>query len=83
MDKEAKDIHYKEAGLAGASGTLQHALEEAVKHLPMPNDRLELLGLNVKEWRVLLHPRHHDAMLCLTMSSYVQGTQQSIANTFQ
>lgn len=78
MDKKAKDIHYKQAGLVGASGTLQHALEEAVKHLPMSNDRLELLGVNANERRVLLHPRHHDAMLCLTMSSYVQGTQQPI-----
>ena len=78
MEKKQKDLHYKKAVLNGARGTLQKALEDALKHLPMPEKRLEMLGPNRDEGRVLLHPRHTHAVLCLTMSAYIKGTLQPI-----
>jgi hypothetical protein len=80
MEKKTKEIHYKHAGFTGpkVSIDLQAAVEEALKHLSLPESRLETLGTNGDEARVLLDPRHHQAQLCVTMSSYVQGTQQPI-----
>jgi hypothetical protein len=79
MDKKTKELHYKSSKLTGAKGTLQKWLEEVVtKHVPLPEKRLERLGLNSDEGRVFLDPRHHQAVLCLTMSTYVQGTLQPI-----
>ncbi len=78
MEKKAKEIHYKKAALSSGKGTLQDALEGALKHLQIPGKRLERLGVNKDEGRVLLDPRHHNAMLSVTMSTYVQGTLQPI-----
>lgn len=78
MDKKPKDLHYKTATLASAKGTLQKWLEEVLNIKHLPEERHEKLGLNGDEGRVLLDPRHHQAVLCLTMSTYVQGTLQPI-----
>lgn len=78
MEKKYKELHYKRAVLHGAKGTLQHMLEAVLKQLPLPKDRLENLGLNGDEGRVMVHEHHHQAILCATMTTYEKGALQPI-----
>ena len=78
MDKKYKELHYKRAVLHGAKGTLQTMLEGVLKQLPLPKDRLESLGLNGDEGRVVVHEHHHQAILCATMTTYEKGALQPI-----
>lgn len=78
MNKKYKELHYKRAVLHGAKGQLQHILEGLLKQLPLPKDRLESLGLNGDDGRVIVHERHHQAILCATMTSYEKGASQPI-----
>lgn len=78
MEKKYKELHYKRAVLHGVKGTLQPALEGVLKQLPKPKDRLENLGLNGDEGRVIVHEHHHQAVLCGTMTSYEKGALQPI-----
>jgi hypothetical protein len=78
MEKKTKELHYKRAMFHGANGTLQAALEEVFQAHPLPEARLQYLGLNNDEGRVMLDERHHQAVLCTTMTTYTKGTLQAI-----
>lgn len=78
MEKKYKELHYKRAVLHGVKDTLQHALDGVLKEHKLPLDRLEKLGLNGDEGRVIVHEHHHKAILCATMTSYEKGALQPI-----
>jgi hypothetical protein len=78
MEKKSKELHYKRAVLHGTKDTLQHALDGVLKEHKLPLDRLEKLGLNGDEGRVIVHEHHHKAILCATMSTYEKGALQPI-----
>jgi hypothetical protein len=78
MEKKVKEVHYKRAVLHGAKTTLQHALDAVLKEHKLPQDRLEKLGLNGDESRVMVHEHHHKAILCSTMTSFEKGALQPI-----
>ena len=69
MERKAKEVHYKRAVLHGVKTTLQHALEGVLKEYTLPFDRLEMLGLNDDESRLILHEHHHKAILCSTSNA--------------
>jgi len=78
MEKKSKELHYKRAVLHGTTDTLQHALEGVLKQHKLPHDRLESLGLNGDEGRVIVHEHHHAAILCATLTTYEKGALQPI-----
>lgn len=77
-EKKSKELHYKRAVLHGVKGTLQHALEAVLKEHKLPHDRLERLGLNGDEARLIQHEHNHQAILCATMATYERGALQPI-----
>jgi hypothetical protein len=78
MERKTKELHYKRAVLQGVNTTLQLALEDIFNAVPLPEGRLEYLGLNNDEGRVMLDERHHQALLCTTMTTYTKGALQAI-----
>jgi len=78
MEKKNKELHYKRAVIHGTKSTLQHALDGVLKEHKLPQNRLEKLGLNGDEGRVIVHEHHHKAILCATLTTYEKGALQPI-----
>lgn len=78
MEKKNKELHYKRAVLHGVKDTLQHALDVVLKEHKLPLERLEHLGINGDEGRVIVHEHHHKAILCGTLTTYEKGALQPI-----
>lgn len=78
MEKKYKELHFKRAVLHGTTQTLQELLEKQSKAVPLPDQRIEALGLNGSEARVILHYRHRSSVLCATMASFEKGALQPI-----
>ncbi|MDB6032501.1 MAG: hypothetical protein JWM16_2839 [Verrucomicrobiales bacterium] len=78
MDRKNKEVHYKKAVIQNGKGNLQSYLEAALNEFPMPGFRVEWLGADSSEGRVMLDERHHSGMLCVTMTSHTRGALQAV-----
>ena len=78
MEKKAKTLVYKIATGARPGSTLQEDLVAALRAKPMAKSRVEKLGINQDEARLINETRLHSTMFCGALQRFTAGAAQII-----